>query len=101
MDEDTLNKSCLNLDLKLKDESQDQRDIVGDELFHEIVAFKFITNDQKKSSPLAVLEYLMQHDLTSAFPNLFIALRILLTLPVSVASGERFFSRHKIIQNDL
>jgi hypothetical protein len=32
------------------------------------------------------------------FPNLWIALRILLTLSVSVASGERSFSRLKLIK---
>jgi hypothetical protein len=35
------------------------------------------------------------------FPNLWIALRILLTLPVSVASGERSFSRPKLIKKYL
>nr|CAH7759974.1 unnamed protein product [Callosobruchus chinensis]CAH7765221.1 unnamed protein product [Callosobruchus chinensis] len=35
------------------------------------------------------------------FPNLYVALRILLTLPVSVASGERSFSKLKIIKSYL
>ena len=35
------------------------------------------------------------------FPNLFIAIRILLTLPVTVASAERSFSKLKIIKNYL
>jgi hypothetical protein len=37
----------------------------------------------------------------SSFPNLFIALRIVLTLPVSVASGERSFSKLKLIKTYL
>jgi hypothetical protein len=37
----------------------------------------------------------------SSFPNLFIALRIFLTLPVSVASGERNFSKLKVIKTYL
>jgi hypothetical protein len=39
--------------------------------------------------------------LLSSFPNTSIAIRILLTLPVSVASGERSFSKLKIIKNYL
>lgn len=35
------------------------------------------------------------------FPNLVIALRILLTLPVSITSGERSFSKLKLIKNYL
>jgi len=35
------------------------------------------------------------------FPNLTVALRILLTLPVTVASGERSFSKLKLIKNYL
>ena len=35
------------------------------------------------------------------FPNCEIALRLLLTIPVTVASGERSFSKLKIIKNYL
>ena len=35
------------------------------------------------------------------FSNLTVALRILLTLPVTVASGERSFSKLKLIKNYL
>ncbi|KAG6923814.1 hypothetical protein G0U57_019226, partial [Chelydra serpentina] len=34
-------------------------------------------------------------------PNIAVALRILFTLPVSVASGERSFSNLKLLKNDL
>nr|CAH7749919.1 unnamed protein product [Callosobruchus chinensis] len=35
------------------------------------------------------------------FPNLTIALRIMLSLPVTIASGERSFSSLKFIKNYL
>ena len=38
---------------------------------------------------------------TASFPNLSIALRILLTMPVTVASAERSFSKLKQIKNYL
>ena len=37
----------------------------------------------------------------SVFQNAFIALRVLLTLPVSAASGEHSFSKLKLIKNYL
>uniref|UniRef100_A0A8C3S7H5 TTF-type domain-containing protein n=1 Tax=Chelydra serpentina TaxID=8475 RepID=A0A8C3S7H5_CHESE len=39
--------------------------------------------------------------MTILFPNVFVALRILLTLPVTVASGERSFSKLKLIKTHL
>jgi hypothetical protein len=41
------------------------------------------------------------NDLISTFPNLSAALRIFLTMPVTVAHGERSFSKLKIIKNYL
>ena len=40
-------------------------------------------------------------NLESVFPYISIALRILLTLPVTVASAERSFSKLKLIKNHL
>lgn len=51
--------------------------------------------------PYTILQYLFENDLFSTFPNTVISLRILLTLPISVASGERLFSKLKIIKNYL
>ena len=40
-------------------------------------------------------------NLESVFPNMSIALRIFLTLPVMVATAERSFSKLKLIKNYL
>ncbi|XP_069616009.1 zinc finger MYM-type protein 1-like [Ranitomeya imitator] len=53
------------------------------------------------SSPKDVLELLLKSDLKESVPNLVVSLRILLTLPVSVASGERSFSKLKLIKTYL
>ncbi|XP_046745549.1 zinc finger MYM-type protein 1-like [Diprion similis] len=55
----------------------------------------------KNSTPLEVLNHLHKYDMKSMYPNTVVALRILLTLPVSVASGDRSFSKLKIIKNYL
>ena len=46
-------------------------------------------------------EIYYSNNLVSSFPNLGISLRIFLTIPVSVASGERSFSKLKIIKTYL
>ena len=48
--------------------------------------------------PLQLLNKLVCLKLQSLFPNIFIALRLFLTLPVSVASAERSFSKLKLIK---
>ena len=56
---------------------------------------------QYSTKPFDVLNYLCQNRLISLYPNTVVALRILLTLPVSVASGKRSFSKLKLIKNYL
>jgi len=48
-----------------------------------------------------ILQYILENDLMSTFPNITIALRIFLTLPVSVESVEKSFSKLKKIKNYL
>ena len=48
-----------------------------------------------------MFQFLSENDKATAFPNLFIALRIYLTISVSVVSGESSFSRLKLIKNYL
>ncbi|XP_064419092.1 zinc finger MYM-type protein 1-like [Latimeria chalumnae] len=56
---------------------------------------------QALPTPLQMLTVMNMHNLQTAFPNVFIALRIYLTLPVSNSSGERSFSHLKRIKNAL
>lgn len=59
-----------------------------------------IADDNVKSA-LDVLKLLAKFDLMSCFPDLVSAYVLFLTLPVSVASDERSFSKLKIIKNYL
>jgi len=45
--------------------------------------------------------YLIEHDLASSFHDVFTPCLILLTIPVTVASAERSFSKLKLIKNYL
>jgi hypothetical protein len=55
----------------------------------------------KKTTPMEILNILTANQLQQAFNNCHTALRIFLTLPVTVASNERSFSKLKIIKNYL
>ena len=61
----------------------------------------FSLPDNTHRDPLSILQYIFENNLTSTLPNVSISLRTLPTLPVSVASGERSFSKLKIIKNYL
>ena len=54
-----------------------------------------------KMTAFELLTYLSQNDMCELFPNLWVALRIACTLPVTVASAERSFSKLKLIKTYL
>uniref|UniRef100_A0A3B5R5L1 DUF4371 domain-containing protein n=1 Tax=Xiphophorus maculatus TaxID=8083 RepID=A0A3B5R5L1_XIPMA len=75
--------------------------------------FKFITKMEhmtkiypasrllKGYKALEKLNFLIQENLDLVFPNLTVALRIFLTMPLTVASAERSFSKMKLIKTYL
>lgn len=67
----------------------------------ELIQFKAFVQEEKNRSPVIMLQLLHRHGLQSTFPNVFVALRIFLTLPVTNAEGERSFSRLKRVKNEL
>ncbi|KAM7408133.1 hypothetical protein PAMA_016407 [Pampus argenteus] len=50
---------------------------------------------------LEKLNFLIQENLDLVFPNLTVALRVFLTMPLTVASAERSFSKLKLIKTYL
>ena len=73
------------------------KDIDGYVLDEELEALKTLlpTNVAK---PEVLFEYLVVNNSFIAFLNVFIALRIYLTMPETIASGERSFSKLKLIE---
>jgi hypothetical protein len=70
-------------------------DIDAKDLYVELKFLQgFIPNENME--PVEVLNYLKRHD---CFPNASIAYRILLTIPVTVASAERSFSKLKLLKS--
>lgn len=95
-DKDDLKEKCKNLQTVL---TADNSDVNGEELLQEIIILSPMLS--KDSCTETTLSYLTKNSIIDLFPNVFVALRILLTLPISVASGERSFSKLKIIKNYL
>jgi hypothetical protein len=64
---------------------------------------QYLQNIDEKiiTSPEETLNYITINNLVDSFPNRSIIHRILLTMPVSVATAERSFSKLKIIKNYL
>ncbi|GFV39271.1 uncharacterized protein TNCV_1229731 [Trichonephila clavipes] len=93
---------CNTCDLKYTHQNDDLETVLTDgnspdinalDLADEIVAVLALLN--KKESPIEILKFRSNLDFA---PNLGIFLRILFTLPISVASGERSFSKLKLIK---
>ena len=92
MDQDSLKSSCVNLETAL--EKDKKSDIDANDLFVEL---KLLQNFMPKENmrPVEILNFLKRHD---CFFNASIAYRVLLTIPVTVASANRSFSKFKAIE---
>ncbi|GKC57150.1 zinc finger MYM-type protein 1, partial [Tanacetum coccineum] len=82
---------------KLKLYNGDRSDIDANELYVELRSLdNYLPTENIK--PLDVLNFLKQDD---CYPNAVIAYRVLLTIPVTVASAERSFSKLKLLKSYL
>ncbi|XP_065642681.1 zinc finger MYM-type protein 1-like [Hydra vulgaris] len=103
----SLSKSSVDeLKTKAKNLSKIYKaDLDSSDFQSEMASFKYqaaaIMENFEKSSPIDILQLIHKYSLTDAYPNTAIAIRIFLTLPVTVATCERSFSKLKIIKNYL
>jgi hypothetical protein len=85
--------------LTFKTETTSNSDIDGEELYEELKMYcRTIPADLKISESVKLL---IEKNLIDVYPNTYVALRIVLTIPVAVASAERSFSKLKLIKNYL
>ncbi|WOG95836.1 hypothetical protein DCAR_0415165 [Daucus carota subsp. sativus] len=75
-------------------------DIVGAELFNELLVLRMVIPDEITKS-IDVLNYLSSSLRQINYPNAWIAYRIVVTIPVTVVEAERTFSRLKLIKSYL
>ncbi len=88
-----MKSSCDNLESALKKDGKS--DIDANELYVEL---KFLQDfiPKENMGPVELLKFLKRHD---CFPNASIAYRVLLTIPVTVASAEWSFSKLKLLKS--
>ena len=99
-----LRTQCLNLQTLLSSQTECETassDIDGLALFDELKTLHSIIIPKDIDSLLELLRFLHVNCLHEVFPNVSVALRVVLTIPVSVASGERSFSKLKLIKTFL
>ena len=97
MDDKSLKDACIKLEAALTHEPKDKkkhRDIDGEQLWLELVFIQDLL--EKSIGPLDILKFLEKRPYLS-FAN--IAYRILLTIPITVASAERSFSKLKLLKS--
>ena len=92
LDDNSLLSSCLNLEKAVK--SGEHYDIDGKELHVELKFLQSIIPNEGMG-PLDILKFVKR---MGCFPNALIAYSILLTIPVTVASAERSFSKLKLLK---
>lgn len=78
---------------------------LGPELTNELVQLVSFAKQSRKlqgqSVEMFLYEFITKNEMRSTFPNAEVALRIYLSIMVSNASGERSFSKMKLIKNRL
>lgn len=97
MSSDSLKAHCMEVEKTLS--IGDDCDISGQDLAQEILDLPDLPS--KDMTAFQLLSFLSEKKLDDVYPNLWIALRIAVTLPVTVASAERSFSKLKLIKTYL
>ncbi|XP_065664521.1 uncharacterized protein LOC136086169 [Hydra vulgaris] len=91
---EALKKHSKDLEVALTED--EHSNVISNQLFDEIKAISSIVPG--KLLPKALIKFILENHYEQFFPNLVIALRILLTLSLTVASAERRFSKLKLIK---
>ncbi|XP_033220910.1 uncharacterized protein LOC117175311 [Belonocnema kinseyi] len=90
--------NCTKLETFLT--HQDLKDIDAQQLSDELQVLSHSIDETVSLTPLNVLQHVVEIGI-DCYSNFAIALRILLTLPITVASGKRSFSKLKLIKTYL
>lgn len=95
----SLLKSCEMLEVALTHEGKSNID--GNDLFIQLATVSTLVKNENIVHVIDILNAIQSREMENLVPNAVIAFRILFTIPVSVASGERSFSKLKLIKTYL
>ena len=95
LDDNDLRKHCTAFVEVFSDDKSSDVDL--DDFFSELKVLQVTLPDDFMSAP-EILQFVTTLD---CYPNVSVAYRILLTVPVTVASAERSFSKLKLLKNYL
>ena len=95
MDDNDLRKHCTAFVEVFSDDKSSDVDL--DDFFSELKVLQVTLPDDFMSAP-EILQFVTTLD---CYPNVSVAYRILLTVPVTVAAAERSFSKLKLLKNYL
>ena len=90
-----LKNYCVKLETTLRND--ESCDVDASDLFSELQVLQYLLPSTVNTT-LEIIEFVKDMD---CFPNILIAYRILLTVPVTVASAERSFSKLKLLKSYL
>lgn len=96
MEDESMKNACTTLENYLR--NGDDSDVDGLELFSELQLLRK-SLPENLTKPVEVLDYIKKMQV--AFPNTWVTYRIILNIPVTVATAERSFSKLKLIKNYL
>ncbi|XP_047127720.1 52 kDa repressor of the inhibitor of the protein kinase-like [Hydra vulgaris] len=92
--DNTLLLKCQNFHNKMGDIDPFEMEMELKRFIHLV-----LENDEKLKTAIHFLNYINSKCLQEVYPNVAIALRVLLTCPVTAATAERSFSKLKLIKN--
>lgn len=92
---------CHRLENALTSKQDSSKDLDATQLLDEIKSFQALIDNDGEKSQLEFLNKIHEIGLVPIYPNLTTALRVFLTLPVTIASAESSFSKLKLIKNYL
>lgn len=90
----TILKCCQDLQIHLTD--NETKDLNGCDLYEELLIFRHLVDEN-----IPLLQVLFEVKTTNTFPNISIALRNMLTIPLTSTGAERSFSKLKLIKTYL
>ncbi|PWA89617.1 hypothetical protein CTI12_AA109950 [Artemisia annua] len=101
LDDKNLKECCLNLESALTNDKD--CDVDGNDLFMELQILQdMLPNGAYEGeipwTSIQIMEFTKKTDM---FPNVLLAYKILLTIPITVASAERSFSKLEILKSYL